>query len=126
MENLPSDREQINMLRERIEALDEELIKLLAERIHISKRIGILKKAHGLPVVYEERETILKELHAKLAVANVISSTFIDSLFDLIITHSRELQESETMLGFPTDSIVTIHSKCAESVDTTLSEDKVV
>lgn len=112
------------MLRERIEALDEELIKLLAERIHISKRIGILKKAHGLPVVYEKRETILKELHAKLAVANAISSPFIDSLFDLIIMHSRELQESETVLGLPVNSIATIHSVCAESVETTLSEDK--
>lgn len=128
MKILPSDQEQIDILRRRIEELDEGLIKLLAERMRISKRIGILKNAHGLPIVDKEREAILKELHGHLAVGNAISSTFIDSLFALIFTHSHELQGSKTAVDFSakdTSSTATIYAECAESVKAILSTDKI-
>ena len=128
MESFPSDQEQIDILRRRIEDLDEGLIKLLAERMHVSKRIGILKNAHGLPIVDEEREAILKELHARLAEDNAISSTFIDSLFDLVFRHSLELQASKTALGLAakeTSSTATISAECVGSMKAILSTDKI-
>lgn len=47
--------------RARIDALDRQLLALLARRMEVSQRIGALKKRHNRPVRDPEREARLLE-----------------------------------------------------------------
>jgi len=42
--------------RERIDAIDKELLRLFKERMDVSRQIARYKKEHGLPLLDAERE----------------------------------------------------------------------
>ncbi|MBQ9585732.1 MAG: bifunctional 3-deoxy-7-phosphoheptulonate synthase/chorismate mutase type II [Muribaculaceae bacterium] len=46
---------ELNLLRELIDQCDNELLEVLARRMHISRQIGTLKKDHKLQVVHTDR-----------------------------------------------------------------------
>lgn len=86
-------QESIAETRKQIDALDEELIELLAERMRLSKTIGELKKKSGKAVLDPKREEKLKKLHQRLAKKHGLSPTFVEKLFEDILSHSRKLQQ---------------------------------
>lgn len=49
----------LNPLRERIDAIDTELLALLNERARVVKKIGVIKEKQGLPIYAPEREEAL-------------------------------------------------------------------
>lgn len=53
---MDDERERLDALRERIRALDGELVELVAERRGIVLEIGRLKEALGLPVLDPPQE----------------------------------------------------------------------
>lgn len=80
-------------LRENIEKIDNNIIRLLSMRLKIVKKIGILKHRKGLRVVNYDREKNLMNLHRKHSQQNKIDPKFIDKIFNLIIRHSRAIQK---------------------------------
>lgn len=82
----------LSQARKRIETLDEELLEVLAERMALSKTIGVFKKEKGAPVLDKNREQNLQKTHRRLAKKNKLSTNFTDELFDCIFKHSRKLQ----------------------------------
>ncbi len=82
----------LSQARKRIETLDEELLEVLAERMDLSKTIGVMKRKTGKAVVDPKRETKLKNFHKRLAKQKNLSPAFVDALFESIISHSRKLQ----------------------------------
>ncbi|HID66320.1 MAG TPA: hypothetical protein EYP32_05780, partial [Aquificaceae bacterium] len=48
--------EELKKLRERIDRIDEEILKLLNERAKLAKRIGEIKTKKNLPIHVPERE----------------------------------------------------------------------
>ncbi len=57
---------EIERLREEIDRIDEEILKLLTERARIAKRIGEIKKERGLEVHVPERERAIFEKVLKM------------------------------------------------------------
>lgn len=53
--------ESLDMLRRQIDAIDDELLELLARRMSVAGEIGVYKKEHGMPVVQPERYNDLME-----------------------------------------------------------------
>jgi len=51
--------ERIHELRERIDQIDEEISKLLDERIAVAKEIGKVKREEGIPITDTHREKIV-------------------------------------------------------------------
>jgi chorismate mutase len=82
----------LKALREKINTIDESIIKLLAERQEISKDIGRLKVEMGVDIVDPERELALLEFHRRLGVTYALSTEFIGHIFNIIIMESRTLQ----------------------------------
>lgn len=84
---------QLNAWREQIDALDAQLLKILAERRHIVLQIGEYKKERGLAPLDEKRwEQVLQ---SKIALAKDldVSPEFIRALYNLIHDYSLELEQ---------------------------------
>jgi chorismate mutase-like protein len=77
--------------RDRIDAIDQELVKLLNERAHSAEEIGKLKLRLGLDAYSPERE---KEVMHNVTKANPgpLSFEAIKRLFERIIDESRSVE----------------------------------
>jgi chorismate mutase len=77
--------------RDRIDAIDLELVKLLNERTHCAEEIGKLKLKLGLEAYSPERE---KEVMHNVSKANAgpLSVKAIKRLFERIIDESRSVE----------------------------------
>lgn len=79
-------------LRQDIENIDADIIRKLAEREKVSKEIGEIKKASKSQVQDIEREQKLEQLYESLSEQYGLSASFVKTIFQLIISHSRNIQ----------------------------------
>ncbi len=76
-------------LRDQIDRIDEELLKLLDERMGLAFEIGRIKKEKGLPVLDSGREAEVYARLKALAKSNIRDEE-LEELFGHIIRISRE------------------------------------
>ena len=94
------DSDILREYRERIDQLDEQLIRLLAERFEITKAVGQFKAENGLPAADAEREKQqISQLH-KIAQTVGMDPSFGEKVFRLIVDevirhHERTAEELE-------------------------------
>ncbi len=83
--------EELHRLRERIDALDRQLVELLNARAAVSRRIGELKGHSGRPVLDEARE---QQVLRRVAAANTgpLSTEMVLEIYRAILSTSRVLQ----------------------------------
>ena len=80
--------------RKKIDAIDHQLLKLLAERLEISKEISDHKLKNNLPILDQEREmNLFQERIKAFQELGFYDETFIKGLFEMIIKKSRDLQQ---------------------------------
>ncbi len=89
MEN--TEKTQLSVYRDEINAIDDELVKLLIKRMQTAGKIGAYKKEAGLPVLNVKREEEVKE-RLLLEVPEELKSS-ISRLYDAIFQISRDYQE---------------------------------
>ena len=91
--NKPELIHQINIYREQINQLDNELLELLSERMKIVKKIGQIKKQNGVAVLQTKRwQEILNNVIEKGKKLD-LSDRFIKKIFKEIHQESIEKQE---------------------------------
>ena len=78
--------------RAEITNTDQEIIDLIAKRNKIVKEVGQYKKENKLKVYDPERESKLKKIHTAMAVKSGVSPEVVNSVFDIIITNSKDLE----------------------------------
>ncbi len=83
----------LQTLRKKINRVDAQLIKLLAQRFAIAKKIGDLKKKHSLTITDAAREKELAKFHTSLEKTYGLSQMFTKSLWKLILEESKRLQK---------------------------------
>ncbi|RMH80014.1 MAG: prephenate dehydratase [Acidobacteria bacterium] len=76
--------EELRELRSKIDSIDEEILRLLNERARLARKVGEVKKRHGLEIHAPERER---------------------EIFDKVIRLNRELYGE----SFPTEAVVHIY-----------------
>jgi chorismate mutase len=81
-------------LRHRIDALDDDLVRLLNERAACALRIGQIKRVMGLPLYQPEREAeVLRRVRAASAAGGgPLGPEAIARLFERIIDEARGLE----------------------------------
>lgn len=84
----------IKKLRNNIEKIDSAIIKKLAEREKLVKKIGQLKACEGKPIVDLTREKKLLRFYENLSETYHLSFPYIKRLFKIIIDQSRKSQKS--------------------------------
>ena len=87
-----TDRQQINALRAEIDAVDSELLRLLAHRLAIAKEIGAVKKEAEMSVYQAERWS--EVMSSRLSLANTlgIEADFVKEIFEKIHAESVRMQ----------------------------------
>src|SRR5258706_10696803 len=78
-------------LRQRIDVIDSEVLKLINERARLAQDVGRIKQAAGTPMYRPEREaTVLRRLRA--ANAGPLADENIDAVFAAVISACRALE----------------------------------
>jgi chorismate mutase len=85
----------IDHIREEIDRLDRELLRIFNERAALALAIGEIKKEKGLPVYDPKRE---KRIFDRMKAANPgpLEDSAIIRLFERVIDESRSLERQRT------------------------------
>ncbi len=82
---------QIEDWRTEIDAVDQELLRLLNQRARIAEKIGVLKRAAGLPICDPERERDVLTA-VQNANAGPLDEKAVGKLFRRIIRETRRVE----------------------------------
>lgn len=93
-------RERLARLRERISAMDEQLVALIGERRELALEIGRIKKTLGLQVMDPSREAEVVRKAAALAREKGVDEEMTRDVIWRIIASAREVQEGSNR-GWP-------------------------
>lgn len=86
---------ELEELRGAIEAVDDRLIELLAERVRLARRVGVAKRAAGLPTLDPQREAAVVRRAGEQARAAGIHDEDVRYIFWHVIGLSRRAQMEE-------------------------------
>jgi monofunctional chorismate mutase len=78
-------------LRNRIDEIDKDILRLLELRFQVVKEIGAYKKANNLPILDANREKEVLQMRKALLV-NQENWPHFESLFKLIMKVSKDLE----------------------------------
>ena len=92
-------QERLNRLRDAIEALDSELVRLMEERRALVIEVGRIKKELGLPVMDPTREAAVVRRAATLARNQGGDEELVRDVLWRIIASAREEQEGRRGWG---------------------------
>ena len=79
--------------REDIDALDEALLKIVAQRFAIVKKIGVYKKANAMPVLDPERKRQVLDAFEANARRLGLDVEFAQKLYELIHVYALKIEE---------------------------------
>ncbi len=89
--------ELLNDLRRRIDSLDNELIDLLARRMHISREIGLYKREYNMPILQTHRYDEILSKRVAQAVDLHMSPSFMKSILQVI--HEESVRQQVEILN---------------------------
>ena len=94
----PAVKEQLQALRNSIDDVDAELVRLLAERFRITRDVGVLKAAHGLPptdvVRKHQQVNALRGLAEEAGLDPDFCERFMHFVMDEVIRNHRRIAAS--------------------------------
>ena len=88
------DSGDIHALRSALDTIDEKILSFLSLRATLSRKIGIAKRIQGRSVYDPARERRLAVLHRSLGRRLGLDPVFVEKLFALIITNSKDIQKT--------------------------------
>jgi len=89
----------LSKLRDKIDAVDQKIIDLLAERLQLVGEVGEVKTVHGLPIYVPEREAAMLAKRREEAEKKGVPADLIE---DILRRTMRESYASENETGFKT------------------------
>ncbi len=89
----------LSKLRDKIDAVDQQIIDLLAERLRLVGEVGEVKTEHGLPIYVPEREAAMLAKRRAEAESKGVPADLIE---DILRRTMRESYASENETGFKT------------------------
>ena len=83
----------LRALRKEIDAVDAEIVGLIAERLRIAEEIGREKRKDGKLIVDGDREQTVMRNIRRVATAKGVSVNHIEAIYEQIINASRRTEE---------------------------------
>ncbi len=84
----------LNKVRNEINSIDADLVKLLEKRFNLVLKVGEYKAAHNLPVLDGAREKIVIE-KCKNHLENQKYETYMEKVFTQIMNTCKDIQKNE-------------------------------
>lgn len=82
----------LDMIRQEIDQIDDQIVKLLEERMHLVEGVVAYKKASGKPILDSKREEVIFE-KVRSRVTNKSYQETIVATFSDILKRSRDYQD---------------------------------
>ena len=83
-------------MRDEIEAIDRQIVELIAERVRLARQLGPIKRSEGLSTLDPEREAAVIRHSAELARSHNLPDEDIRRIFWHVIALSRQAQRYDT------------------------------
>ncbi len=93
----PDYQMNIESFRQQIDELDEEIIHLIAQRMHLVRDIGHVKKEKNIAIFQPERWRILADACRKRAEKNELSREFVSMFLEAI--HQEGINQQEQVMN---------------------------
>lgn len=94
--NPPEPPPELARLREQIEGLDRELVRLIAERVRLARAVGAAKRGAGIPTLDHAREAaVVRRAVALARDAQLPFDDEIRQIFWQLIGLSRRAQAQD-------------------------------
>ena len=93
--------DELGERRQEIDKIDDEIFRLLSNRVDIIKKIKQHKEKHDIPITNEAREKEILERLNKKAKEHHLDEEYINEIFKKIITHSKEIQNGDQINARP-------------------------
>lgn len=84
---------QLEEYRRQIDALDVELIDVLARRFAVVRAVGEWKSGRNVSVVQPARAQAVKNRAAEMAAAKGLDGDFVRELYEMMIDHAHTLED---------------------------------
>jgi chorismate mutase len=89
--------------RRRLDAIDDEIARLLGERFEICREVALYKSAHGIPMMQPNRVEEVRARYLARGAEVDLPADFTGELFDLLIAATckaeDELMEARAAAG---------------------------
>jgi 4-amino-4-deoxychorismate mutase len=82
--------------RRRLDAIDDEIARLLGERFEICREVALYKSAHAIPMMQPDRVAIVRRRYLDRGAQAELPEDFTADLFDLLIAATCK-EEDELM-----------------------------
>lgn len=82
----------LNIIRQEIDQIDDQIVKLLEERMHLVEGVVAYKKASGKPILDTKREELIFERVRNRVEDNRYQETIVATFSD-ILKRSRDYQD---------------------------------
>lgn len=82
----------LDRIRQEIDQIDDQIVKLLEERMHLVEGVVAYKKASGKPILDTKREEAIFE-KVRSRISNKKYEVTIVKTFSDILKHSRDYQD---------------------------------
>jgi 4-amino-4-deoxychorismate mutase len=79
--------------RRRLDAIDDEIAKLLGERLQICREVAVYKSEHEIPMMQPDRVKLVRERYLARGAENDLPVEFSADLFDLLIATTCRLED---------------------------------
>lgn len=89
------DRLGINRLRDAVDLIDRDIVRMLARRRRVTKKIGRVKAERGMPVLVPNREEELLAIIREEARLQGLDEDYAARLFEIVLADSRASQERD-------------------------------
>lgn len=86
---------ELELLRSKLHAVDEQLIVLLSERSVISRKIGLQKRKEGQPIKQPKVWNAMRKTRSELAKHYGADQELVEAIFELIHHQSIKAQSYE-------------------------------
>ena len=84
--------DDLTPFRNRIDALDDQIVALIVERLGVCAEVGHFKAERGIAMMQPDRVVAVKERNAKRGEAAGLRPEFIQALYGLIIDEAYALE----------------------------------
>lgn len=91
----------LSVLREQIDALDSELVQILAKRSALTQKVGEFKSKTGLPIYVPSREAQLLESRKTQAKQAGLSESLIEDVLRRVMRESYQTQNKQYLCTRP-------------------------
>ncbi len=93
--------EGIAELRKQIDEIDRRLVEMLAQRMDISRQIGVWKRNHNMAVVQARRYNEILDQREAQALSNDMNAVFVKKVFASI--HEESVRQQIEVMNLPAD-----------------------